>query len=228
MQVGVYHVSIRAVSLAEVDFFLRVGKLSQGTPRAFVSGLVVGFHQVSDGHRLGAIVLADPVGIGQVDANRRRGEAVATQRGDDDALGRDTLAFLFLEARVDRRIVLKPLGVLSNGIGAFGGFQILIVDDGFPSGLHPHRVVVVLDEAVHKVDMRHRVLNPSDVVFVPSLQVASGVIVDEFLRVVALDVVLRHLVGFLEPANDSFDGFAIQAVGLIDILINLAVFFHQL
>ena len=75
--------------------------------------------------------------------------------------------------------------------------------------------------------MRDGVLHPSDVVLVPSLQVTRGVVVDEFLRVVALDIVLRHLVGLLEPADDGLDSLAVQAVGLIHILINLTVFLHQ-
>ena len=223
-----HHIGIGAVFLAEVDLFLRVSELLEGAPRAFVGGLVVSFHQVGDGHRLGAIFLADPVSVGQVDANWGRGEAVATQRGDDDALGRHALALLFLEARVDGRVVLKPLGVLAYGVGTHGSLKVLKVDDGLPGGLHAHRVVVVFDEAVHEVDVRNGVLHPCDVVFVPGLQVARGIIVDELLRVVALAIVLRHLVGLLQPADDGLDGLAVQAVGLVDVLIDLAVFLHQL
>ena len=75
--------------------------------------------------------------------------------------------------------------------------------------------------------MRKGILHPRDVVFVPSLQVTRGVIVDEFLRVAALAVVLRHLVGLPQPADDGLDGLAIQTVSLIHVFIKFAVLFHQ-
>ena len=125
-------------------------------------------------------------------------------------------------------MILKPLGVLADGVGTHGSLKVFEVDDGLPGGLHAHRVAIVFDEAVHEVDVRDGVLHPSDVVFVPGLQVARGVIVDELLRVVALAVVLRHLVGLLQPTNDGLDGLAIQTVSLVNIFINLAIFFHQL
>ena len=57
--------------------------------------------------------------------------------------------------------------------------------------------------------MGEGILHPSDVVFVPSLQVARGVIVDKFLSIIALTFVLSHLHGLFQPADDGFDGIPI-------------------
>ena len=220
MQIGVHHRGIGAVFLAQRDFFLRIGKLLQAAFRVFVGGTVVSLHQIGDGHRLGTIVLTNPVGIRQVDAYRGRRKTIAAKGGDDDAFGRNAATFLFLETRVDRRMVLKPLGVFADGVGAFGSLQVLEIHHTLPCGLHTHRVAVVLDETVHEVDMRGIVLHPSDVIGVPSLEVASLIIFDKFLSIITLGIVFGHLVGLFEPTDDGFDGLAIKSVGTVHLFIN--------
>ena len=66
---------------------------------------------VRDGHRLGAILLADPVSVRKVDSDRGCRVASAAEAGNVDNLGRNALHALLLEAGIDRCVILEPLCV---------------------------------------------------------------------------------------------------------------------
>ena len=118
VEVGVQVAGQRTVFSAERDLVLIPGELGEDALGRLGSGLCVGVGDVGDGHGLGTVLLADPVGIRQVDADGRCGIVVA---GDDrhvDYLGAHPLDLGFLEARVDGGVVLEPLGILADDLGA--------------------------------------------------------------------------------------------------------------
>ena len=73
---------------------------------------------IGNGHRLGAVFLADPVSIRKIDADRGGRIASAAETGSVYHLGTHAFDTLFLETRINRRIVLKPLGIGTEQFGA--------------------------------------------------------------------------------------------------------------
>ena len=197
--------------------------MNSGAEGRLERGLVVGVGEVLDGHGLGAVVLADPVGVRQVDADRGRGVAGAADRRPGDDLGRDALDLFLLEPGIDRRVVLEPLGVGRDDVGPLRRRQVLEVDDRLPAALHAQRIVVDLGEAVDEVDERGQVADPEDGVFVELGEVARPVVGDEGLDDLLLLLVLGDPGGLLEPEDDLGDGRAVEAVDLGDLFDDLAV-----
>ena len=76
-----------------------------------LSSLVIGIGDIRDGNALRAMSSPYPVCIGQVDANSGRGIFIASQHGRTDGVGHHPLNLWFPETRINRRMILKPLGM---------------------------------------------------------------------------------------------------------------------
>ena len=122
------------------------------------------------------MVLANPVCIRQVDSDWRSREAVATEGNNVDGLCRNAFYLFLLETLVNRAVVLEPLCVFADELGHLGGFDVLEVNNCFPCSLKSQWVAVVFDEAVYIVNTRVGIFCPHHIVFVPSCEVASIVI----------------------------------------------------
>ena len=116
VQVGVDLICIIPEFTVCIDLRLVVRELLEGILRTFKGCHVVGVGDVGDGHRLGAIVPPDPVRVRQVDADRSGRVCRSRERDPVDDLRGDTLDFLLAEPRVDRGIVLEPLGVRTQDL----------------------------------------------------------------------------------------------------------------
>ncbi len=90
--------------------------------------LIVRFGDILQSHGFGAVSRAYPVGIGKIDAYGCGGICVAGQNGGCDHLGGHTLHFGLTIFRIDRRIVLKPLGIAGHLLRAVGSIEILEID----------------------------------------------------------------------------------------------------
>ena len=75
-------------------------------------GLVVGLGQIAYRDALASVLCPYPVSIGQVDADGCRGVLVAAEHGRTNHVGRHALHFGLAEARVNGRMVFKPLGIV--------------------------------------------------------------------------------------------------------------------
>ena len=188
-----------------------------------VGGLVIGLGDVLDGDRLGAVGGAYPVGVGEVDADGGGGVRVAGEHGGGDDLGRYALHLFLFEALVDGAVVLEPLGVVADYLGAVAGGDVLEVDNRLPRAGHAQRVAVALDKAVYVVDLRGGVLGPHYRVLVKGAQVAGGVVVDKLLCVSLLCVVLGVGEGLLQVLDNLFDGGRVKASDFVGLLHHLAV-----
>ena len=80
-------------------------------------------------------------------------------------------------------MVLEPLGVAADDLGAFRRFAVTVVDNALPGSLAAERIVVVLHETVYEIYVTLSVGHPCDVVFVPHPQVAGTVVLHEFVDI---------------------------------------------
>ena len=189
--------------------------------------LGVSVRNVLDRHRFGTVVFADPVGIGQVDADRGSREAIAAEhRGGDDLRGY-ALHLLFAVFRVDRRVVLEPLRLGADRFGASRRLLVAEVHEAFPRGAVAQRVSVRFDEAVDEIDFREGVLHPGDTIGVELRKVARTVIADQLVDRPFL-CSFSHSGGLLEPVNDLLDRGRVHAVHFPHFFHQLAVLFDQL
>ena len=178
-----------------------------------VGGHVVGIGDVVDRDRLRTVFLADPVGIGKVDADGRGGIAVAAQHRHRDDLGRNALHLLLAVGGSNGRMVFEPLRVIRNHLRTVAGLLVHEIHDALPRSLAAERIAVILDKAVHEVDVRHGVLHPADIIAVELAQVAGLVIFDQ-----RCDIAFLRFGGyglrFFEPVDDLLDGGRIHAADL--------------
>ena len=65
-----------------------------------VSSLVVSLRNIRDGDALRTMLCTYPVGIGQINADSRRGILVTTQHSSTDSIGRNTLDMRFSETGI--------------------------------------------------------------------------------------------------------------------------------
>ena len=204
-------VHVVAVFLDHVNLSLVPCELGEHALRVFEGRLVVGVGDVGDGDALGAVLLADPVGVGQVDADGGGGVAGAGQGHGVDDLRGDALHLGLPEPRIHRRMVLEPLGVGAEHLGTGRRGRILHVHDGFPGGLAAQRVVIVFDEPVGVVHYAEGVLDPQDVIVVPGTEVTALVIGYELVDALFLEVVLGEFPRLAQLAADALDGGGVDA-----------------
>ena len=100
-----------------------------------MSRLIIGIGNIADGNALTAILSANPVGIRQVDTDGRRRIFIATQHRSTDHAGSNALHHRFLESVIHRRVILKPLGILTDSSRPLGGFFVHIFHQSFPRAL---------------------------------------------------------------------------------------------
>ena len=181
-------------------------------------GAGVGVGDVAYGDRLGAVGGTYPVGVGQVDAYCGGGVEVSAEDCRVDDFRAHALDDGFPELRVNGRVVLKPLGVAADCLGAGGGGGVFVIDQRFPAGFVAERVAVGLDEAVDEIHRRGCVAEPCYRVVVEHPQVARGVEGDEQLYRPPLSVSLGVLLGTVEPFHDVLDRLAVFAADAPHVL----------
>ena len=74
------------------------------------------------------MIPTDPIGIGQVNTDGGSRIAIASQHRHGDDLGAHALHLFFLEACIYRGMILKPLGVVADDLGASGRLLVDKVD----------------------------------------------------------------------------------------------------
>src|SRR5690606_35657209 len=112
---------------------------------AVSTAFIVGVHDVAERYRFGAVFLAQPIGVWQVDANGCTGGCIACLGNDRNGFGTDTFHFFLFMLRYEGRVVLKPLGFIGYGLDAFGAFEIFQREYGFVAALDAHSVIVYLN-----------------------------------------------------------------------------------
>ena len=228
VEVGVDFIGQGSPLLGQFYLFLIIGELGEGAGGHLLGAVIVGVGDVGNGHGLGAVLLADPVGIGQVDANGRGRIAVTGQANGIDDLGADTLHGLLLEAGVHRGVILEPLGVGGQDLRALGGLEVLDVHVAFPGTLAAEGVIVVLYKTVDEVHRADGVLNPFNIEGVPLAEVSGLVIFYKECERALLDIVLSNLASELQFFANLGDSRGVDTTHLPGELLDFSVlsFYH--
>ena len=197
--------------------------LETGTVGCFV----VSIGDVGDSDALGTVLCPDPIGIGQVDANSGRGVFIATEHGGTDGIGRHALDLRFAETGVYGGMVLEPLGIARDGLGALGSLEVLIFHNTFPRAFQSQRVAIDLDKTIDKIDAPLMLVDPRDAIVVKDAQIAGLVIVNQQLDDMGLVVVLGHGLRLFQPVNNMTDGIGIATGSRPYLFLHLAIALDQ-
>ena len=188
-----------------------------------VGSLIICLGDVAYGDALAAILGTNPVGIGKIDANGRRGIFLTAQHSGTDGIGRHAFYLRLTKTRVNRRMVFKPLGITADGLGTFGSLQVLILHDTFPRAFQPQRVAIDFNEAIYKIHPTFMFCHPCYAVVIEHLQVTGLVITYQQGDDMFLMIVLRNRHCLLQPIDDMLDGIGITLLSRPYILTQYTI-----
>ena len=193
-----------------------------------LSRLVVGICQVADGNALRTVLLADPVGIRQIDADSRSRIFLSAEHRRTDHVGSNAFDLRFSETGIHRRMILKPLCILTDGLGALGSLQVLIFHDSLPGSFQTEWVAIYLDESVDEIHHTFVLLYPGDTVSVEILEITGAIELHEQVDDMLLSLILSEFLRLEQPGNDFLDRLAIESILLPHQLNHLVVALGEL
>ena len=109
-------------------------------------------------------------------------------------------------------MILKPLGILTDGLGALRGFKILIFYDTLPGAFQSERIAIYFDKSVDEINHSLVLLHPGDAVAVEILQIACTVILHQEIDEMFLFLIFSIFLSTEQPGNNFLDSCAIEAV----------------
>ena len=182
------------------------------------SSFVVGVDDVSEGNRLGAMNLSNPVAVGQVHTDWSAGGCIACLASNIDHVVRDPHHLRLLVCIHEWHVIFKPLSAVHECGHARTCIEILDFNDGLITACVPQRIVVDLNESIDVVHVSFSVLNPVDVVEAPFFQISRLVVGHEIPKCRSLLVILGILNRLVQPLDDFCDALAIQSIQAVNIL----------
>ena len=139
----------------------------------------------------------DPIGIRQVDTNRRAGGGVSCFTHDIDHIVGDADHFFLFVLVHEWHVVLKPLRIVHHDRHTFRSLKVLDLDHRLIAASESERVIVDFNEPVDVIDVAFGIAYPVDVVQTPLFQIAGSVVVHQMPEgrplLVVLGVFLRLL-----------------------------------
>ena len=124
-------------------------------------------------------------------------------------------------------MVLEPLGIARDGLGALGSLEVFIFHNTFPRAFQSQGVAIDLDKTIDKIDAPLVLVDPRDAIVVEEAQIAGLVIVDQQLDDMGLVVILRHGLRLLQPVNNMTDGIGIAPGSRPYLFLHLAITLDQ-
>ena len=109
-------------------------------------------------------------------------------------------------------MVLKPLGILTDGLGALRCFKIFIFYNALPSTFQPERIAIHFDKSVDKINHSLVLLHPGDAVTVEILEIACTVILHQKIDEMFLFLIFSIFLSTEQPGNNLLDSCAIESV----------------
>ena len=193
-----------------------------------LSRLVVGISQVADGNALRTVLLTDPVGIRQIDADSRSRIFLSAEHRRTDNIGGNALHLRFAETGIHRRMILKPLSILTDGLGSLGSLQVLVFHDTLPGTFQSQWVAIYLDESVDEIHHAFVLLHPGDTVSVEILKITGAIELHEQVDDMLLSLIFSEFLRLEQPGHDFLDRLTIESILLPHQLNHLVVALGEL
>ena len=193
-----------------------------------LSRLVVGISQVADGNALRTVLLTDPVGIRQIDADSRSRIFLTAKHRRTDYIGGNTLHLRFAETGIHRRMILKPLSILTDGLGSLGSLQVLVFHDTLPGTFQSQWVAIYFDESVDEIHHAFVLLHPGDAISVEILKITGAIELHEQVDDMLLSLIFSEFLRLEQPGNDFLDRLTIESILLPHQLNHLVVALGEL
>ena len=174
------------------------------------------------------MLLANPVGIRQIDTDGRSRIFLTTEHCRTDYVGSNALHLRLAETGIHRRMVLKPLRILTDGLRALGSLQVLVFHDSLPGTLQSQRVAIYLYESVDEIHHALVLLHPGDAISVEILQITRAIELHEQVNNVLLSLVLGIFLCLEQPGYDFPDGLTIKTIFLPNQFHHLSIALGEL
>ena len=100
--------------------------------------------------------------------------------------------------------------------------KVFEVDHRFPCTGDTERIGIGLRKTVYEIDTAVQIFDPCNAVCIEERQITCLIESDEFIKHLALLVVLGVFLSLFEPINDMFEGFAVESTYFIDTLFDFA------
>ena len=191
---------------------------------AVTSCQAIGFVDIVDGDGLRAVGRTYPVGVRQVDTDRRSGIRVAGKHSYRDDRSGYTAGILLLEAGINGSMRFEPRSLTADLRRALARLLITDMHERLPHPLHPEGVSIDFGEAIDEVHDRLRIADPMDRIAVVLLQLTLLVVFDERKNSLALGFALSISHSGLKVGDNLAQGLAVEPVLLVDLFVELAVF----
>ena len=202
------HIRQETVGLNAIAFFIAPDKLI--TKAATLRSLVVSFHNILNGNRLRTVVSTNPIGIRKINSYRRRRITIATQHRDRDHLRTHTFYPFLLESFIYRRMIFKPLSILTDGLRTTSGFFVPEIHRRFPTRLQSQSITIGFDKTIYEINLRVGIFYPKNRIGIEGTKIAGTIIIYQRSDDLALFLVLGKSSGLLQFSYNPFDGFRIQ------------------
>ena len=169
-----------------------------------------------------------PVGVRQIDANGSRRILFTTQHCSTHGISRYTFHRFLFKTSINRRVVFKPLRIITYLMGALRGLFILIGNNAFPRTFQPEWVAILLNKTIDKVYSTLLFFQPFNRILVKAFQIACAIIVDKQGYHLTLLIILSHLGSLFKIEDNLTNGLTITAIHGPAFLFQSACGLHQL
>ena len=114
-------------------------------------GALISIGEVSYGHTLRPMLGSNPIGIRKIYPYGCRRIFITAEHSCTNHIGRHSSHGFLLEHFIHRRIVFKPLRMLTDKACTLRGFDVFIVHNAFPRTFQAQWVAINFYEAIDKI-----------------------------------------------------------------------------
>ena len=117
-----------------------------------MSRLIIRFGKISDSNALRTMLSPYPFSVRQVDSDSRSRILITTKHSRTHHIGSDASHLLLAKTCIDRRMVFKPLRIVTDSTCTLGSIYIFIFYDALPRALEPQRVTIDFNKSIDEID----------------------------------------------------------------------------
>ena len=124
-------------------------------------------------------------------------------------------------------MIFEPLRIAADDLRTVGSFQILEVNQWFPTGFHSQRITITFCKAIHKIDSGIKIFHPKNSIFIEVLQTACFIKLNQFADHCLLRIIFSYRFRFLQPVYDLFNRLSIKSAYFPYFFLYFSILFDQ-